>query len=90
MIDPYKTMAVTNLKKANGQIARVLKMIEEDQYCIDIAQQVNAAIGLLKRVNCHILESHLITCSPRKLKGSKKSKKLFAEEIMRVCNVTNR
>lgn len=91
MIDPYKSKAITNLKKANGQIERILKMIEKDEYCIDIAQQINAGVGLLKKTNHHVLESHLVTCSEKKLKkGDRESKELFAEEILRACNVTNR
>jgi len=90
MIEPYKTRAKKNLKKANGQIACVLGMIEEGKYCMDIAQQVNAALGLLKKVNDYILESHLITCSPKKLSGNMAVKRKFAGEILRVCNVTNR
>ena len=91
MIDPYKSKAVTNLRKVSGQIDRVLKMIEQDKYCMDIAQQVNAALGLLEKTNHYVLESHLVTCSEKKLRrGDRKSKELFAEEIMRACNVTSR
>ena len=91
MIDPYKSKAVTNLKKVSGQIERVLKMIEQGKYCMDIAQQVNAALGLLKKTNHYVLESHLVTCSEKKLqKGDGKSKELFAEETMRACNITSR
>lgn len=91
MIQPHKSQAVTNLKKASGQIDHILKMIEKDEYCIDIAQQVNAALGLLKKTNNHILESHLLTCGTKKLAtGNQKTKQDFIKEIIRVCNVTNR
>ena len=91
MIDPYKSKAVTNLKKARGQIDRLLKMIDDGEYCMDISQQINAGVGLLKKTNHYVLESHLITCSEKKLKSGKKEDKiLFAEEILRACNVANR
>ena len=91
MIDPYISRAITNLKKARGQIERIEKMIEDDKYCIDIAQQVNAALGLLKKTNNYILESHLLTCGTKKLAGSNKKSQLdFAKEIIRACNITNR
>ncbi len=91
MIDPYKSRSITNLKKASGQITRVIKMIEKGQYCIDIAQQVNAALGLLKKTNNYILESHLLTCGTTKLTtGSKTKKAEFAKELVRVCSITNR
>ncbi|PIR52810.1 transcriptional regulator [Candidatus Peregrinibacteria bacterium CG10_big_fil_rev_8_21_14_0_10_49_10] len=91
MIDPYKSKALTNLKKAAGQIDRLVKMIEKGDYCMDIAQQVNAGVGLLKKTNYYVLQSHLITCSAKKLgKGGRKAKEQFADEIMRACDVTSR
>ena len=39
------------LKTARGQIDGVLKMIDEDQYCIDIANQIMAAEAVLQRAN---------------------------------------
>ncbi len=91
MIQPYTDQSITNLKKAQGQINHVLTMIEEGGYCIDIIQQVNAALGLLKKTNNYILESHLLSCGTTKLSsGSQKSKEDFAKELVRVCNVAGR
>ena len=91
MMNPYKNQAVTNLKKAKGFIDRIAKMIEEEEYCIDICQQVNAALGLLKKTNHYILESHLLTCGTKELaSGSEKKRKEFAKEILRVCEVSRR
>ena len=47
----YSSKIKTNLKKVQGQIAVIEKMVDEERYCIDVAQQVNAAIGLLKQTN---------------------------------------
>ena len=91
MIEPYKAKLLTNMKKARGQIDRILDMIEKDRYCMDIAQQCNAAIGLLKQANNLILESHLHSCGAENLSAKNKSKKdNFVKELIRVCNVTNR
>lgn len=91
MMKPYKDRAVTNLKKARGLIDRISTMIDEDEYCIDICQQVNAALGLLKKTNTYILENHLLTCGTKELgSGSAKKKKDFAKEILRVCEVSRR
>ena len=91
MIDPHKTKVVTNLKKAQGQMAHVLKMIEEEAYCLDIATQINAALGLLKKANSHVLESHLTTCGARHLTQKDPEKKAsFIKELVRVFSVTNR
>lgn len=91
MIDPYKAQVVTNLKKAQGQITHVLKMVEEEKYCVDIAGQTNAVIGLLKKVNSYILESHLVTCGEKKLSQTDASKKeAFIKELVRAFSLTNK
>lgn len=50
------------LKTAKGQIDGIIKMIDEDQYCIDISNQIMATQAILKRVNQDILEAHLKSC----------------------------
>ena len=50
------------LKTARGQIDGILKMVEEDRYCIDVSQQVMATEALLNRVNREILKAHLEGC----------------------------
>jgi len=50
------------LKTARGQLDGILKMVEEDRYCLDISQQVMATEALLNRVNREILAAHLRGC----------------------------
>lgn len=50
------------LKTARGQLDGILKMVEDDRYCIDISQQVMATEAILKRVNKEILAAHLKHC----------------------------
>ena len=50
------------LKTARGQIDGIIKMVEEDRYCMDISQQVAAADAMLRRVNKEILAAHLKHC----------------------------
>ena len=50
------------LKTARGQIDGIIKMVEEDRYCMDISQQVTAADAMLRRVNTEILTAHLKHC----------------------------
>ena len=91
MIDPYKSKIKLNLKKSVGQLKLIEKMIEEDRYCIDVAQQINAAIGLLKQINIVILESHLQSCGTHKL-ASKNSadKDAFIKELIKTFNLTGK
>ena len=50
------------LKTARGQLDGIIKMVEEDRYCMDISQQVAAADAMLRRVNKEILTAHLKHC----------------------------
>ena len=50
------------LKTARGQMDGIIKMVEEDRYCIDISTQVMAAEAMLNRANQEILAAHLKHC----------------------------
>jgi DNA-binding FrmR family transcriptional regulator len=50
------------LNIAKGQLEGISKMVEEDAYCLDISNQLLAAIALLKSVNHEILSAHLEHC----------------------------
>lgn len=50
------------LKTARGQIDGILKMVEDDRYCIDISQQLMATEAILNKINKEILTAHLKHC----------------------------
>ena len=50
------------LKTARGQIDGILKMVEEDRYCVDVSNQIMAAQSVLKRANCRVLAAHMECC----------------------------
>mgnify|MGYP001852958661 CR=1 FL=1 len=50
------------LKTARGQIDGIVKMIEEDRYCLDISHQIMAADAILRRANKEVLKAHLEAC----------------------------
>jgi DNA-binding FrmR family transcriptional regulator len=54
--------AVDLLKTARGQIDAIMRMVEEDRYCIDVSKQVLATVALLKKANIVILKQHMNTC----------------------------
>ncbi len=55
--------AVTRLlRTARGQIDGVLKMIEEDRYCIDVLNQMLAAEAVLRRAEREVLRAHMEGC----------------------------
>lgn len=50
------------LKTARGQIDGILKMIDDERYCIDISKQIFAVQSLLKKANMKILKRHMHSC----------------------------
>ena len=58
--DREKTMRL--LKTARGQIDGILKMIEENRYCIEISNQIMACQAILSKVNKEVLNAHLCNC----------------------------
>ena len=55
------------LKIAQGHLRKVLQMVEEDKYCIDILHQSQAVQKAIKETDNLILENHLKTCVPSEL-----------------------
>lgn len=58
------------LKIARGQMDAILKMIEENQYCVDISTQLLATQALLKSANQEILSAHIRGCVGEALDSS--------------------
>lgn len=58
--DQKKTLR--RLRIIKGQVEGILRMVEEDRYCIDISNQIMAVIASLKGVNRDVLTAHLAHC----------------------------
>ena len=54
-----KTQVSRLLKTARGQIDGILKMIEEDRYCMDISNQLMATQSILSKANSEVLKAHI-------------------------------
>ena len=50
------------LKTARGQIDGVIRMVEDDRYCIDISNQIQAAQAILGKANAEVLKAHVHHC----------------------------
>ena len=57
-----KESVVRHLRTARGQMDGVLKMVEEDRYCMDISNQLLAIQSVLKKANKEILHAHMNSC----------------------------
>lgn len=56
------TQVTRLLKTARGQIDGILKMIEEDRYCLDVSHQLMATQSILKKANRMVLKAHMNSC----------------------------
>lgn len=58
----HKDELLKRLRRAEGQVRGIHRMIEEDVYCIDVLTQVTAATKALERVALGLLDDHLNHC----------------------------
>lgn len=91
LITMEQQKALISLKKAQSHLGKVIEMLEEKEYCIDVMQQNLAVMGLLKSANKCLLESHLKSCFTKVMKGSNESrKKEMIEEILQLEKMNNK
>lgn len=57
-----KTEITRLLKTARGQIDGLIRMVEEDRYCIDISNQLLSTQALLGTINAEVLTAHVDHC----------------------------
>lgn len=62
MLPLTKKEALNRLKTVRGHLDGIIRMTEEEAYCVDLMKQVSAAQASLERVNRLILKNHLETC----------------------------
>ena len=85
--------AVTRLlRTARGQIDGVLKMIEEDRYCIDVLNQMLAAEAVLRRAEREVLRAHMEGCGAEAFEngGEEERSRKIDEIIMAVEKMERR
>ena len=56
------TQVTRLLKTARGQLDGIMKMVEEDRYCLDVSSQIMAAQSILKKANRMVLKAHMDCC----------------------------
>jgi len=76
---------IVRLKRIEGQIRGIQKMIEEKRYCIDILTQIFSIVGAIMRVEENILQRHLRGCVRGSFsKGNKEDRERKIEEVIQV------
>ena len=86
-----KEKTLINFKKAKSLISKIIKMVETNEYCIDIMQQNLAIIGLLKSAHQMLMENHLNTCFKTAMATkNEKRKQEMTQEILKVTKLLNK
>ena len=82
-----KEVQLRKLKTVRGQIDGLIKMVEENRYCLDISNQLMASISILKNINTDVLTAHLRGC----VKDSySKSQEEIDEKIEEMNTIINK
>jgi DNA-binding FrmR family transcriptional regulator len=93
--DPKKQAAIA-LKKSQTHIKKIITMIDNDEYCIDILEQILAVNGLLKSASEKILKNHLHTCFVEGMEhaghshNGHKDKEKLLDEVITVINLSGK
>jgi CsoR family transcriptional regulator, copper-sensing transcriptional repressor len=62
MHESTRESVTARLRRIEGQVGGLLRMVEEDRYCIDILTQINAVRAALHKVERQVLEDHVAHC----------------------------
>lgn len=91
MDDVTKKAVQQRLASAAGHLNGISRMVEEDQYCIDVIKQVQAVQAALNKINTLILDNHLHTCVTTAVRGDDpEDRERVLEEITSVFSLTSK
>lgn len=86
-----KEKTMVNFKKAQGLLSKIIKMTENNEYCINIMQQNLAVVGLLKSAHQMLMQGHLHSCFAKAMATSnEKRKREMIDEILKVTKLANK
>ena len=90
MTEKEKQALVNRLKSVAGHVSAVARMVEDDEYCIDIIKQIQATQAALSKVSQLILDDHLHHCVITAIQGDDQTEReRVLSEISEVFAVRN-
>ncbi|MFO0995800.1 MAG: metal-sensitive transcriptional regulator [Alphaproteobacteria bacterium] len=85
MTPDTKESCLARLRRIEGQVRGVARMVESDRYCIDIITQVQAVKAAMKRVEDEVLKDHVAHCVEGAIEsGNAKEQRKKLAELLRV------
>ena len=86
-----KPAVLKRLKRIEGQVRGLARMVEEDRYCIDVVTQISAVRAALRRAEEEILRDHVAHCVEHAIaSGSKTEQRKKVAELMDVIGRADR
>jgi DNA-binding FrmR family transcriptional regulator len=82
---PHKTKALKLSKQAQGMLAKVIEMIEQDEYTPAVIQQIDSVDGFLGSVKRELLVRHLETC----VVETPQDKQRMRKELLKICRLAS-
>lgn len=74
---------INRLKRSEGQIRGIIKMLEDGRYCIDILIQMQAVKAALARAESQILKEHAASCIEKAISsGDEEEQRIKVEELV--------
>jgi DNA-binding FrmR family transcriptional regulator len=82
---------IRRLKTIEGHLKGIIRMVEEDAYCIDVIRQIQAVESALNKVSAGILDDHLNSCVITAIQGDDpKDRERVLKEISEVFEMANK
>jgi DNA-binding FrmR family transcriptional regulator len=82
-----KHQALARLRRIEGQIQGIRRMVEEEKYCVDIMLQISAIQGALGQVSKVLMARHIESCVLDSMKaGTERERARKIEELIEVCS----
>ncbi|MDO8644226.1 MAG: metal-sensitive transcriptional regulator [bacterium] len=66
--EPVKKASLSRLKKIRGQVEGLMRMVDNEKYCIDVINQVNAIRRALEQVALILMKRHVESCVAHSIK----------------------
>jgi CsoR family transcriptional regulator, copper-sensing transcriptional repressor len=86
-----KTAVLKRLKRIEGQVGGLVRMVEDDRYCIDVVTQIAAVRAALRRAEEEVLNDHLGHCVEHAImSGDKADQRRKIAELMDVLKRADR
>jgi DNA-binding FrmR family transcriptional regulator len=82
-----KAKILARLRRIEGQVRGVARMVEEDKYCVDVLTQLSAAIAGLRATGLLVLEDHIRGCV---IGGDPADREATLDELMTAIERFNR